>query len=132
MLARIPSIHTRESCTVRRRAPQLDVWMSTFGLQRFFTNNTLTCFQGACVAGSTVMSGTPAIKTTFGAGVGGSVLLPLIPEYLEFTGSVAGWRPVPIHQTRSVRGPRRRSHDRRQHDPDLDSLLPIRLKAEGH
>src|SRR5262249_2248538 len=29
MSARIPSIHTRESCTVRRRPPQLDVRMSS-------------------------------------------------------------------------------------------------------
>ena len=31
------------------------------------------------------MVGTTDNKTTFGAGVGGSVLLPLIPKYLEFT-----------------------------------------------
>jgi hypothetical protein len=65
-----------------------------FGLQRFFTDNTLTCFPDACVAGSTAMSGTPATKTTFGAGVGGSVLLPLISEYLELTGSVLYGRGV--------------------------------------
>jgi hypothetical protein len=34
------------------------------------------------------MVGSPATKTAFGAGVGGSVLLPLIPKYLEFTGSI--------------------------------------------
>jgi hypothetical protein len=59
-----------------------------FGLQRFFTDNTLTCLPFACVAGSTTMVGSPATKTAFGAGVGGSVLLPLIPKYLEFTGSI--------------------------------------------
>jgi hypothetical protein len=56
-----------------------------FGLQRFFSDNTLRCAVGACVAGSTTMVGTADNKTTFGAGVGGSVLLPLIPKYLEFT-----------------------------------------------
>jgi len=58
-----------------------------FGLQRFFTDHTLTCIAGACVAGSTAMTGPTTTKTNFGAGVGGSVLLPLIPKYLEFTGS---------------------------------------------
>lgn len=56
-----------------------------YGLQRFFSDNTLRCAVGACVAGSTTMVGTADNKTTFGAGVGGSVLLPLIPKYLEFT-----------------------------------------------
>jgi hypothetical protein len=56
-----------------------------YGLQRFFSDNTLRCAVGACVAGSTTMLGTADNKTTFGAGVGGSVLLPLIPKYLEFT-----------------------------------------------
>src|SRR6266446_279739 len=56
-----------------------------YGLQRFFSDNTLRCAVGACVAGSTAMVGTADNKTTFGAGIGGSVLLPLIPKYLEFT-----------------------------------------------
>jgi hypothetical protein len=56
-----------------------------FGLQRFFSDNVLRCAVGACVAGSTAMVGTTDNKTTFGAGVGGSVLLPLIPKYLELT-----------------------------------------------
>jgi hypothetical protein len=64
-----------------------------FGLQRFFTDNTLNCF-GGCVAGSTVMNGTTANKTATGAGVGGSVLLPLIPKYLEFTGSILYGRGI--------------------------------------
>src|SRR5262245_44433996 len=58
-----------------------------YGLQRFFSDNTLRCVVGPCVAGSTAMVGTADNKTTFGAGVGGSVLLPLIPKYLEFTAS---------------------------------------------
>src|SRR5207247_7781288 len=37
----------------------------------------LTCFTGPCVAGSTVMSGSTATRTEFGAGVGGSVMLQL-------------------------------------------------------
>jgi hypothetical protein len=64
-----------------------------FGLQRFFTDNTLTCV-GPCVAGSTTMTGTTGTKTAFGAGVGGSVLLPLIPKYLEFTGNILYGRGV--------------------------------------
>jgi hypothetical protein len=36
------------------------------------------------------MSGSATTKTTFGAGVGGSVLLPLIPQYLEFTNMLNG------------------------------------------
>jgi hypothetical protein len=60
-----------------------------FGIQRFFSDNVLTCttVNGLCVANSTAMVGTPDNKTTFGAGVGGSVLLPLIPKYLELTAS---------------------------------------------
>jgi hypothetical protein len=58
------------------------------GLQRFFTNNTLSCVTGPCVAGSTAMVGRTSDKSAFGWGVGGSVLLPLLPKYLEFTGSV--------------------------------------------
>jgi hypothetical protein len=65
-----------------------------FGLQRWFTDNTLSCFPAPCVAGSTAMSGTTATKTTFGASVGGSVLLPLIPKYLEFTGSIMYGRGI--------------------------------------
>jgi hypothetical protein len=58
-----------------------------YGLQRFFSDATLTCITGPCVANSTAMVGTSDNKTTFGAGVGGSVLLPLIPKYLELTAS---------------------------------------------
>ncbi len=65
-----------------------------FGLQRFFTDDTLRCVVGPCVAGSTVMTGTTDNKTTFGAGVGGSVLLPLIPKYLELTGSILYGRGI--------------------------------------
>jgi hypothetical protein len=65
-----------------------------FGLQRFFTDHTLTCVSGACVAGSTAMTGSTTTKTTFGPSVGGSVLLPLIPRYLEFTGNVLYGRGV--------------------------------------
>ena len=65
-----------------------------FGLQRFFIDDTLRCVVGPCVAGSTVMTGTTDNKTTFGAGVGGSVLLPLIPKYLELTGSILYGRGI--------------------------------------
>jgi hypothetical protein len=57
------------------------------GLQRFFTDNAFTCsvvVAGVCPI-NTANSGTANSKTTFGAGIGGSVLLPLIPSYLDFT-----------------------------------------------
>jgi hypothetical protein len=57
-------------------------------LQRFFTDSTLTCALAPCIAGSIAQPGTTSDKTAFGWGVGGSVLLPLIPNRLEFTGSV--------------------------------------------
>jgi hypothetical protein len=59
-----------------------------FGIQRFFTDNTLSCYAGPCIAGSTTMPGSAATKTAFGYGVGGSVLLPVVPKFLEFTGNV--------------------------------------------
>jgi hypothetical protein len=58
------------------------------GLQRFFSNNTLGCYGGPCVAGSLVQTGVSSSHTAFGWGVGGSVLLPVISKYLEFTGNV--------------------------------------------
>jgi hypothetical protein len=65
-----------------------------YGVQRFFSNGILTCNAVPCVAGSTTMVGTTDNKTTFGAGVGASVLLPLIPKYLEFTGNFLYGRGV--------------------------------------
>jgi len=65
-----------------------------YGLQRFFSDNTLRCAVGPCVAGSTAMVGTADNKTTFGAGVGGSVLLPLLPQYLDLTASALYGRGV--------------------------------------
>jgi hypothetical protein len=65
-----------------------------FGLGRFFTDHTLTCVPGPCVAGSTAMTGNTRTHTKFGGGIGGSVLLPLIPQYLEFTGNIMYGRGV--------------------------------------
>jgi hypothetical protein len=65
-----------------------------FALQRFFSDGVLTCVSGPCVAGSTTLTGNANEKTTFGAGVGGSVLLPLVAKYVEFTGSVLYGRGV--------------------------------------
>ena len=65
-----------------------------FGVGRFFTDHTLTCFPVPCVAGSTAMTGTPRTHTKFGGGIGGSVLLPLIPQYLEFTGNIMYGRGI--------------------------------------
>jgi hypothetical protein len=64
-----------------------------FGLGRFFTDHTLTCVPG-CVAGSTAMTGSTTTHTKFGGGIGGSVLVPLIPQYLEFTGNIMYGRGV--------------------------------------
>jgi hypothetical protein len=47
------------------------------------------------------MVGTTDNTTTFGAGVGASVLLPLIPQYPEFTGSVLYGRGVGRYAPRS-------------------------------
>lgn len=57
-------------------------------LQRFFSDSTLICARGPCVAGSVAQVGTTSDRSTFGWGVGGSVLVPILPKYLEFTGSV--------------------------------------------
>jgi hypothetical protein len=59
-----------------------------FALQRFFTDSTLTCELGPCVAGSTAQLGATSGKSAFGWGVGGSVLVPVVAKYLDFTGSV--------------------------------------------
>lgn len=59
-----------------------------FGLQRFFSDSVLTCVGGPCVVGSTTQTGSASEKTSFGAGIGGSAYVPLIPKYLEFTGNV--------------------------------------------
>ncbi|WP_454616649.1 FlxA-like family protein [Bradyrhizobium cenepequi] len=58
------------------------------GLQRFFNNSTLTCIGGPCISGSTAQNGQTSSKSAFGWGVGGSVLVPVVPKYLEFTGNV--------------------------------------------
>jgi hypothetical protein len=65
-----------------------------FGLGRFFTDHTLTCVPGPCVAGSTAMTGNTTTHTKLGGGIGGSVLVPLIPQYLEFTGNIMYGRGV--------------------------------------
>src|SRR5262249_21758154 len=59
-----------------------------YGVQRFFTDNVLNCINAVCVANSTTQVGSPSSKTSFGAGIGGSMLLPPIPKYLQFTGSI--------------------------------------------
>ncbi|HMA73705.1 MAG TPA: FlxA-like family protein [Xanthobacteraceae bacterium] len=58
-----------------------------FGVQRFFTDNVFTCsvvVAGVCPI-NTANTGSASSKTTFGAGIGGSILLPLIPSYLDLT-----------------------------------------------
>jgi hypothetical protein len=65
-----------------------------FAVQRFFTDNVLTCLPVTCLAGSTDISGNAHTKTSFGSGIGGSVLVPLIPKFLEFTGNVMYGRGI--------------------------------------
>jgi hypothetical protein len=50
-----------------------------FGIGRFFTDNRFCVdpFPTGCAIGST------SSKTSFGAGIGGSVLLPVVPRYLD-------------------------------------------------
>jgi hypothetical protein len=57
-------------------------------LQRFFSDSALNCALGPCIAGSVAQTGTTFDRTAFGWGVGGSVLVPILPKILEFTGSV--------------------------------------------
>ena len=61
-------------------------------MQRFFSDNVLNCHRSTpvhCVAGPRGGHCSNASeKTNFGAGIGGSVLVPIIPKFLEFTGNV--------------------------------------------
>ena len=65
-----------------------------FGVQRFFSDNVLNCFPVACTTGSTTITGSPSKKTTYGEGIGGSVLLPVIQKYVDFTGNVMYGRGI--------------------------------------
>jgi hypothetical protein len=65
-----------------------------FGVQRFFSDNVLSCFPVSCVTGSITVTGAASQKITYGQGVGGSVLLPVISKYLDFTGNVMYGRGV--------------------------------------
>ncbi|HWN53162.1 MAG TPA: hypothetical protein VNO18_25650 [Xanthobacteraceae bacterium] len=58
-----------------------------FGVQRFFNDSVFACsivVAGTCTATATNL-GTASEKATFGWGVGGSVLLPIVPTFLDFT-----------------------------------------------
>ena len=62
-----------------------------FGLQRFFTDNIFTCSivtpGGVCaVPFAAANTGTTSSHTTFGSGVGGSFLWPIMPSYLDLSG----------------------------------------------
>jgi hypothetical protein len=56
-----------------------------FGLQRWFTDRTLCT---SIAFGTCPVVGTTDNNTTFGWGVGGSVLLPAIPKFLDLQGSI--------------------------------------------
>jgi hypothetical protein len=70
-----------------------------FGLARFFTDNVFTCNPafvaagGACLT-STANVGTASSRVTVGEGVGGSVLLPVLPNLLDLQGSVLYGRGI--------------------------------------
>jgi len=57
------------------------------GLQRFFTDRTL-CGAAGVVAGNCPVAAVASNNTTFGWGVGGSALIPLLPKVLDLQGSV--------------------------------------------
>jgi hypothetical protein len=70
-----------------------------FGIARFFNDNTFGCFVqqvpaagqtvGLCstIAANTLFQGQQSQRTTSGEGVGGSVLLPIWPKYVDFQAS---------------------------------------------
>jgi hypothetical protein len=61
-----------------------------FGIERWFSDNTFCAVSTptGCAVGTT------NLKTSFGAAVGGSVLLPLIPKYLDAQASVMYGRGI--------------------------------------
>jgi hypothetical protein len=65
-----------------------------FGVQRTFNDNVLNCFPVACTTGSISITGSPSQKTTFGGGVGGSVLVPIVQKYVDFTGNLLYGRGI--------------------------------------
>jgi len=69
-----------------------------FGLQRFFTDNTFCAVSAP--TGCTV--GTTRSRTSFGTAVGGSVLLPVIPKFLDFQASALYGRGIGRYGTSLV------------------------------
>jgi hypothetical protein len=68
-----------------------------YGMVRFFTDNVMTCTPAFVLANGTCNTGAAAVvgnvlsqnsQVTVGEGVGGSVLLPVIPKFLDVQGSV--------------------------------------------
>jgi hypothetical protein len=65
-----------------------------FGIQRFFTDNVLSCAPLPCAPSSITITGKPSEKTTYGTGIGGSVLVPVIPKWVDFTGNIMYGRGI--------------------------------------
>jgi hypothetical protein len=74
-----------------------------FGVHRFFNDNTFHCVisttgatTGLCstVAAATLVPGTQSQKTKSGDGVGGSVLLPIIPKFVDVQASTLYGRGI--------------------------------------
>jgi hypothetical protein len=61
-----------------------------FGIQRFFTDNT---FCSSAIPTGCALNTTDT-KTSYGTGVGGSVLLPAIPKYLDLQASIMYGRGI--------------------------------------
>jgi hypothetical protein len=75
-----------------------------FGIARFFNDNVFTCpaadistaagSVGTCTGAGSAFPGSTHQKTNVGEGVGGSVLLPIIPKYLDVTASTMYGRGI--------------------------------------
>ncbi len=70
-----------------------------FGMARFFTDNVFTCnpalvpASGVCPT-TTANVGSASSHVTVGEGIGGSVLLPVVPKLLDLQGSVLYGRGI--------------------------------------
>jgi len=82
-----------------------------FGLVRFFTDNVFTCSvvnaNGTCPL-TAANVGAQSSKITVGEGVGGSVLLPIVPKFLDVTASALYGKGIGRYRRRPVGRCRRR------------------------
>jgi hypothetical protein len=64
-----------------------------FGIERFFQDNIFTCSTVACPL-TTADVGPASSKITTGEGVGGSLLVPVLPKFLDLTASTLYGRGI--------------------------------------